>query len=148
MIEKIGAFDFKGDANRKFNTAFVPSSAVEQVCCDHDNLFTQTYSLALMSPSKLFVEIMEYQLTWWENKDATSDNTTFTQIGRKILILNKHYKKKESVLGKKTPMNFIPHYNNLDKNRQDYYIEGTNLFRNEDGTDWNIIIPTFKKNDY
>lgn len=91
---------------------------------------------------------MEYQLTWWENKDATSDNTTFTQIGRKILILNKHYKKKESVLDKKTPMNFIPHYNNLDKNRQDYYIEGTNLFRNEEGTDWNIIIPTFKKNDY
>jgi hypothetical protein len=58
-------------------TSFCASSAVERVHQDEE-LFTQTYSLAQMSKSKLFVEIMEYRLEWWENRKATPKNTKFT----------------------------------------------------------------------
>jgi hypothetical protein len=63
---KIGSFDFKGNKDRKNLTSFCPSSPVENNCSEHSNSFTQTYSLALMSPKKLYVEIMEYMLTWEE----------------------------------------------------------------------------------
>lgn len=45
-------------------------------------------------------------------------------------------------------MNFFPHYSNQGEDRPDYFIDGTNLFRNGEDTDWNLIIPTFKKDDY
>jgi hypothetical protein len=38
---------------------------------EETNIFTQTYSLALMSKSKLFVKIMEYKLEWEEKAKAT-----------------------------------------------------------------------------
>jgi hypothetical protein len=52
----------------------------------------------------------------------------------------------------KKPMNFFPHFNQnkiVDKDDSpDYFIDGTNLFANNDNSDWNIFIPTFKKDDY
>jgi hypothetical protein len=64
----------------------------------------------------------------------------------------------------KKPINFFPHFqNNITKitkedekgNKsekevpiQNYLIDGTNLFKNDDVTDWNIFIPTFNKDDY
>jgi len=30
----------------------------------------------------------------------------------------------------------------------DYFINGTNLFSNNEKSDWNIFIPTFGKDDY
>ena len=170
IMERIGAFDFKGDKDRKYNTQLCPSSAVQRGIRinkedgkeEYTDQFTQTYSLALMSQSKLYVEIMEYQLVWQENVEATAENTHFTQIGRKLLVLNKPYTpKKTGILNKnkKTKMNFYPHYKhqgqtgtdqegNVSDERPDYLIDGTNLFSNSEQADWNIIIPTFFADDY
>ena len=46
------------------------------------------------------------------------------------------------------PINFYPHYSTQEGERPDYFIDGTNLFANSDDRDWNIVIPTFKKDDY
>jgi hypothetical protein len=55
----------------------------------------------------------------------------------------------------KKPINFFPHFqNNITKitkedgtkdevQIQNYLIDGTNLFKNDDVTDWNIFIPNF-----
>jgi hypothetical protein len=62
------------------NSVLCPSSAIQRrgTKDGHQNLFTQTYSLALMSESKLYVEIMEYRLDWAENEIASEENTSFT----------------------------------------------------------------------
>ena len=104
---------------------------------------------------------MEYRLEWEENAEATTKNTKFTQIGRKLLILNKHYSR-SSVLSKnlKKPINFFPHFKSNptqitkedgtkdEVQIQNYLIDGTNLFKNDEVSDWNIFIPTFDKSDY
>lgn len=49
----------------------------------------------------------------------------------------------------KKPMNFFPHFNqNKEAGKDDspdYFIDGTNLFANNDNSDWNIFIPNFDK---
>ena len=61
-------------------------------------------------------------------------------------------------------MNFFPHFQinptkiakkddngkltEEDVETQNYLIDGTNLFKNDEKTDWNIFIPTFNKDYY
>ena len=59
------------DAKEGFYKCEKECEHYHEKCCDHGNTFTQTYSLAIMSKSKLFVKIMEYQLQWDEKASAT-----------------------------------------------------------------------------
>jgi hypothetical protein len=90
----------------------------------------------------LYMDIYEYLMMWTE-KDPTAENCHLYFIGRKLLILTKPYNPKQ-VLRATTNVNFYPNYSNGD----DYFINGTHLFTNNERSQVNIEIPTLKDTDY